>query len=471
VQGHPQAPWGAGAARAAGPLDLASLRIAVGSTRTDRRISLRRWGLLASVALALFLASPAEAGQFVPGELIVHYRDGTSAADEAAIEADAGTVAAGALPGGSRRLAIADGQSVAATAEELRGDPRVGYAVANYRAQASGFQPNDPGFPLQWNFWGPFGIRTPEAWSIASRRGAPGGRGAVVAVLDTGIAYRSSRGFRRAPDLRSFVRGYDFVDNDRYPFDLNGHGTHVAGTIGESTNNGIAVAGIAYRARIMPVRTLDSHGGGDAVTISRGIRYAARHHADVINLSLEFAPYVQAADVPDLLAALRYAHRRGVVVTAVAGNEGSLELPYPGRAPGVIAVAATTEGGCAADYSNAGSQVDVAAPGGGDDAPPGENPWDLAHCHPGIAGRSIFQQTFAAGFNVFGLPAGYYGTSMAAPHVAGLAALVIASKRLGRHPNPDAVARLIERTARDAGSPGYDVRYGHGLIDAAAALR
>ena len=226
----------------------------------------------------------------------------------------------------------------------------------------------------------------------------------MVAVLDTGVAYRSTRGFKRAPDLRSFVRGYDFVDNDRYPFDLNGHGTHVAGTIGESTNNGIAVAGIAYRARIMPVRTLDVHGAGDTVTISKGIRYAVRHHADVINLSLEFAPFVQAADVPDLLAALRLAHRRGVVVTAVAGNEGSMGLPYPARAPGVIAVAATTEAGCAADYSNAGPQVDVAAPGGGDDAVPADNPWDLAHCHPGVAGRPILQQTFDAAFNVFGLP-------------------------------------------------------------------
>jgi serine protease len=442
----------------------------VGSTRTHRRTRLGRYGLLVSLAAVLLLAPPAPAAPYVPGELIVHYREGTSDPEQTAIETSAGTHATGALPGGSKQLLIDDGGSVSTTAAELRGDPRVEYAVANLRAHASAFRPNDPGFGLQWNFWGPFGIDMPDAWSIASRRGAPGGRGAVVAVLDTGIAYRTYRGFKRAPDLRTFARGYDFVDNDRYPFDLNGHGTHVAGTIGESTNNGIGVAGIAYRARIMPVRTLDVHGGGDTVTISRGIRYAVRQHADVINLSLEFAPYVQASDVPDLLAALRYAHRHRVVVTAVAGNEASLGLPYPARAPGVIAVAATTESGCAADYSNAGPEVDVAAPGGGEDAPPADSPWDLAHCHPGVPGRPIFQQTFDAGFNVFGLPSDYYGTSMAAPHVAGLAALVIASTRLGRHPSPDAVERLIERTARDAGSAGYDVRYGHGLIDAAAAL-
>jgi serine protease len=443
----------------------------VGSTRTHRRTRLWRYGLLVSLAAVLLLAAPAPAAPYVPGELIVHYGEGTSDVEQTAIETSAGTHATGALPGGSKQLLIDDGGSVSTTAAELRGDPRVEYAVANLRAHASAFRPNDPGFGLQWNFWGPFGIDMPDAWSIASRRGAPGGRGAVVAVLDTGIAYRTYRGFKRAPDLRTFARGYDFVDNDRYPFDLNGHGTHVAGTIGESTDNGIGVAGIAYRARIMPVRTLDVHGGGDTVTISRGIRYAVRHHADVINLSLEFAPYVEASDVPDLLAALRYAHRRGVVVTAVAGNGATLGLPYPARAPGVIAVAATTESGCAADYSNAGPEVDVAAPGGGEDAPPADSRWDLAHCHPGVPGQPIFQQTFDARFNVFGLPSDYYGTSMAAPHVAGLAALVIASRRLRRHPRPDAVERLIERTARDAGSAGYDVRYGHGLIDAAAALR
>jgi serine protease len=417
------------------------------------------------------IPSGARAADYLPGELIVRYAAGTPADQQADIESRSGTLATGTLPGGSKQLQIEDGASVSATVAELRGDPRVDYAVANYRARATALRPDDPGFPLQWNFWGPFGINMPDAWSSASRRGAPGGRGAIVAVLDTGIAYRTYHGFRRAPDLRSFVRGYDFVENDRYPFDLNGHGTHVAGTVGESTNNGIAAAGMAYRARIMPVRTLDAQGAGDTVTISKGIRYAVRHHADVINLSLEFAPFVRAADVPDLLAALRYAHRHRVVVTAVAGNEASVGLPYPARAPGVIAVAATTEDGCAAAYSNAGPEVDVAAPGGGDDAPPGGSAWDAAHCHPGVPGRSIFQETFDAGLNAFGLPSGYYGTSMAAPHVAGLAALVIASKRLGRRPSPDAVERLIERTARDAGSAGYDIRYGHGLIDAAAALR
>jgi serine protease len=427
--------------------------------------------LIATPTAALAQSVPAGA-QYLPDEAIVRYHDGIGESGEARVESRSRTRVLAALPGGSKRLAIKDGESVRDTISELRRDPRVAYAVPNYVAHASAFHPNDPGFPLQWNFWGAFGINMPEAWSLARGRNAPGGRGAVVAVLDTGVAYRNLGRYRRAPDLSSFVRGYDFVDGDRYPLDLNGHGTHVAGTIAEATNNAIGATGIAYRASIMPLRTLDATGAGDAVTISRGIRYAVRHHADVINLSLEFAPFVRPSDIPDLLAAIRYARRRGVVVTAVAGNEATTEVPYPARAKGVIAVAATTESGCRAKYSNSGEQVDVAAPGGGDDALPApEDPWDVAHCHPDVRGRSIYQQTFSWDVARFSLPSGYYGTSMAAPHVAGLAALLIGSRRLGPSPSPAAVERRIEQTAHDIGPPGFDVGYGHGLIDAAAALR
>src|SRR5918996_1836614 len=216
---------------------------------------LRRLVVLTGLAAAFFVAAgPATAqarGGWVGGEVLVHYRSGTAEAAQAAVESRTGTRDEGTLPGGSKRLAIADGQSVADTVSELQRDPSVEYAVPNYVARASAF-PNDPGYALQWNFWGPFGINMPEAWSLASRRNAPGGRGAVVAVLDTGVAYRTLGPHRRAPDLRFFARGYDFVDGDRYPLDLNGHGTHIAGTIGEATNNGIGAAGIAYRARIMP---------------------------------------------------------------------------------------------------------------------------------------------------------------------------------------------------------------------------
>jgi serine protease len=438
------------------------------------RVTPRRRGLC-SIAAILFLVllvpGRAAAQPYVPGEVIVHYEAGTAPAQQLLVERAAGARAVADMPGGSKRLVVERG-SVSDAVAELRQQPGVAYAVPNFTARASAFYPNDPGLTLQWNFTGPFGINMPEAWSLASQRNAPGGRGAIVAVLDTGVAYRRLGAHRAAPDLRSFVRGYDFVDDDPYPIDLNGHGTHVTGTIAEATNNGVGAAGIAYDARIMPVRTLDASGSGDAVTIARGIRYAVSHGADVINLSLEFAPTVGAADVPDLLAALRYASARGAVVTAVAGNEGDpSQVPFPARSANVIAVAATTANGCQAKYSNAGPQVDVAAPGGGPDAAPADDDWDRANCRPDTPGASIYQETLVRGATQFAMPPGYYGTSMAAPHVAGLAALIVASGRLGPHPSPAAVQQLIEQTARDAGPPGYDTRYGHGLIDAAAALR
>ena len=405
---------------------------------------------------AAFAGDTPRTGSYVPGEVVVRVEGG----------------------GTAKLVEVPEGASVRGTAAELRQDPRVDYAVPNYVARASAFpgdpgtKPIDPGYGLQWNFWGPFGVNMPEAWALAARRGAPGGRGVTVAVLDTGVAYRTTGPYRRAPDLRAFVAGYDFVDHDRAPLDLNGHGTHVTGTIAESTNNRRGATGIAYGVRIMPVRTLDRWGAGDAVSVSRGIRWAVRHHADVINMSLEFPSFVNAAAIPQVMSAMRYARRYGVLITAVAGNRARTPvLPYPGRAHEVIAVAATTEHGCRAEYSNASADVDVAAPGGGRDAAMADDPWDAAHCRPELEGRSVYQQTFGDDMAHFALPSGYYGTSMAAPHVAGLAALIIGSRRLGRHPAPAAVQGLIERTARDIGPPGFDPAYGPGLIDAAAALR
>jgi serine protease len=415
---------------------------------------------LLPAALALIaLAAPAaaRAADYVPGEVIVKYREARAAGR--------------ALPGGSRLLRTAPGDSVRAKLEQLRQDPQVAYAVPNYIARASAFVPNDPGFHLQWNFSGPYGIHMPEAWEIARQKGVPGGRGTVVAVLDTGVAYRSTRHrYRRAPDLRRFVPGYDFVDEDRYPYDLNGHGTHVAGTIAETTNNGKAATGVAYRSQIMPLRVLDAEGAGDTISISRAIRFAARRRVDVINLSLEFDSSVRASQIPDIVRALRYARRRGVLVVGAAGNQADSVVAYPARASGVVAVAATTDSGCEADYSNAGIDVDLAAPGGGGNTPNDDNPWDVQACSHG-AGRDIYQQTFTSGLRRFGLPGGYEGTSMAAPHVSGVAALVIATTRLGSNPTPRALEEHLEQTAKDIGPTGFDSRYGYGLLDAAAALR
>ena len=431
--------------------------------------------LLSAAALALtLLVAPAaaEAASYVPGQVIVKYHAGTAPSTESQLEELAGTNTARALPGGAEQLAIADGDSVRQTVAELRKNPDVAYAVPNYKAHASAL-PNDPGLRKQWNFIGPFGIGMDEAWTLATAQGAPGGRGAVVAVLDSGVAYERHGRYRRAPDLRrsTFLKGYDFVGHDRHPNDVFGHGTHVAGTIAQATNNGIGAAGIAYRARIMPLRVLDWRGSGDSVAIARAIRYAAKHGADVINLSLEFPTEVRGAEIPDVIGALRYAQRKGVTVVAAAGNQADGAVAYPARAGSVIAVGAVTASGCEAEYSNAGTDLDVVAPGGGIDAPNDDDPWDAAHCRPDEPGRSIYQETFIRGVKRFGLPGGYEGTSMASPHVSGIVALLIATKRLGAHPSPALIKARIELTSTDLGVPGFDDRYGYGLVNAANALR
>ncbi len=406
--------------------------------------------LPAAAFAALALAAPSGAGAatppaYVPGEVIVHYTDGSSA--------------------------VKTGQAVQSKIRQLRKDPRVKTAVPNYIARASALTPNDPGFRLQWNMSGPFSINMPDAWDIARARRRGGGKGVTVAVLDTGVAYRTRGRFRRAPDLNRFAKGYDFVDNDPRPFDHNGHGTHVAGTIAESTNNGVGAAGIAYAAKIMPIRVLDSEGAGDTVAIARGIRYAARRGAKIINLSLEFDSSVRASQIPDIVSAIRYAHKRNVLIVAAAGNQGDTVVAYPARARYVMAVAATTIRGCQADYSDSGTDVDIAAPGGGSDAANSDTIYDRAVCRPDQPGNFVYQQTFTRNPRTFGLPNGYEGTSMAAPHVSGVAALLVGARRIGRYPSPTAIERHLERTARDVGATGFDPRYGNGLLDAAAALR
>jgi serine protease len=414
---------------------------------------------LALVALALALLIPAGASAagpdtYAPNEVLVKYATEHT-----------------------RLLRLAPGVSVTSALSRLRGRRDVLWAVPDYRAHASGeFIPNDPGTGgvagdwklLQWNFLGTFGVNAPEAWANVAADGAPGGRGVVVAVLDTGVAYANRGRFRRSPDFNpyGFVRGYDFVAKNPFPNDHNGHGTFVAGTIAEATNNHYGLTGLAYGARLMPVRVLNNQGEGEASTIAEGVRFAVRHGARVINLSLEFSSDVTASDIPELIEALRYARRRGVVVAA-AGNESHTTIAYPARAPDVIAVGATTEHGCLASYSNDGSGLTLVAPGGGADA---DLPGD-PNCHPELpSGHYIYQMTFTGSSpRRFGFPSGYEGTSMASPHVAATAALIIASGVLGRHPSLAQVTARLRATARPLGGPGDSRLYGAGLVNAGAA--
>jgi serine protease len=425
---------------------------------------------------------------------------GASAADPRPIVRDE-VVARFAGHDAEQVVALPENVGVREAVTALEGNPNVAYAAPNHVAHVSASQPvfpNDPGLSgrrggwqeLQWNFLpcGSLcgeppaapnlesigGVDAPGAWANLIDAKRAGGKGVTVAVVDTGVAYRSQgTEFRRSPDFAGsqFVRGHDHVEDDRTPLDENGHGTHVAGTIGERIDNKRAVTGLAYGAKIMPVRVLNARGAGTAHNVASGIEWAAEHGAEIINLSLEFCvsackPPDQVngcEDVPGVCEAIDAARAQGALVIGSAGNEGGAQVSYPGHHS--VAVGGSTERGCLAEYSNYADGLDMVAPGGGSDASyQGAGP----HCAPFTGGRTISQFTFKRqDFTDFGYPR-YEGSSMASAHVAAAAALVWArlEAELGRPPTPAEVQSRLESTARRVGSPTF---YGAGLLDAAAA--
>jgi len=286
--------------------------------------------------------------------------------------------------------------------------------------------PNDPDYSKQWNLRS---INVESAWDETK------GSGITVAVIDTGIS--------PVPDLKDtqFVNGYDFVNDRIEAFDDAGHGTHVAGTIAQSTNNGYGVAGIAYEASLMPLKVLGASGGGTVADIAEAIRFAADNEADVINMSLGGAGESKLME-----EAINYAHQKGVVLVAAAGNANQNSASYPARYPHVIGVAALDSAGIKAPYSNFGAGVDISAPGGSE------------------VGK-ILQETIdpETGEAVF---IGYQGTSMAAPHVAGVAALVKASGIT----EPDEVLRVLKQSARVVQEDPLN-HFGAGHLDASEAVK
>lgn len=339
--------------------------------------------------------------------------------------------------------------------KEYRKKKEVEYAEPNYLAYAQ-FTPNDPYYSYQWHFQNSSygGIQVEKAWEIAS------GSGVIVAVVDTGVAYEDyQQGLKRyckAPDFNQtcFVEGWDFVNNDSHPNDDNNHGTHVAGTIAQSTNNNLGVAGIAWKSCLMPLKALDKTGTGTYANIASAIRWAADHQAKVINLSLG-----GTADSQTLKDAVVYAYQKGVTIVAACGNENKANCLYPAAYDDyVIAVGATQYDETKAPYSNYGPSLDLVAPGGN---------LSVDQNNDGY-GDGILQQTFESSNKVCNF--GYYffqGTSMATPHVAGVAALLISA---GKANTPEEVRNILQQTAEDKGAPGRDDIYGWGLVNAAAAL-
>lgn len=315
-----------------------------------------------------------------------------------------------------------DSMTTADLLQFFRQRPDVVYAEPNFILMQNETQlPNDLLYRenYQWNLPA---IDIEKAWDISK-----GDEDIIIAVVDTGVDMDH-------PDLRRrLMKGYNVMENSSNFDDDNGHGTHVAGIIASETNNGEGIAGITWNNRIMPVKAMGSKGYGYTFDIAKGIIWAADHGADVINLSL--GNYQPSAFLEE---AIRYAYEKGAVLISAAGNDNSEQPSFPAAFPEVLSVSAVSYTGDKADFSNYGYYIDVTAPGV-------------------YIPSTYFKNQYAA----------LSGTSMASPHVAGLAGLILSV-------NPDLsnrqVMNIIKGTARDIGEKGRDAYFGNGLIDINAAL-
>lgn len=353
--------------------------------------------------------------------------------------------------------------------KQLRADPAVAWAEPNYirRAQAV---PGDEYYRYQWHY--PL-INLPAAWDITT-----GSNNVTVAVIDTGVLLRH-------PDLQGqLIAGYDFIADAARARDGSGidadpddpgdrtgaggsssfHGTHVAGTVAASSNTTRGVAGVAWQSRIMPIRVL-GQGGGTSFDIMQGVLYAAglanasgtvpARRADVLNLSLGGGSFSQAEQ-----NVYTQARNAGAIIVAAAGNESTAVPQYPASYDGVISVSAVSIRKTLASYSNSGVAVDVAAPGGDGGDVNGDGQDDMVLSTDGD--DSSGQIAFAYGFKA--------GTSMATPHVAGVIALM---KAVNPALTPNDIDTLLAagRLTVDIGPAGRDNSFGHGLIDALKSVQ
>ncbi|NML52302.1 S8 family serine peptidase [Streptomyces sp. R302] len=299
-------------------------------------------------------------------------------------------------------------------------------------AFATGCGSDDEPDPLRSRQWALDSLKLPDAW------GTDQGDDTVIAVVDTGVDPGH-------PDLKGrLVDGYDFVDGDDDPKDLNGHGTHVSGIAAAHTDNGIGIAGGAPGAKIMPVRVLGADGSGSDANITKGIVWAAQHGADVINLSLgESGLMARLLKGGVLNDAISFANGRGAVVVAAAGNDGTLLQPYELTTP-VLVVNAADRNGQPAEFTNFGARNAVAAPG-----------VDILSTLPTYTAKETVGNTTGYG--------ALSGTSMASPYVAAVAALLHQ-----RGLDPAEIMTAIRDTARN---PSANPKLGLGNVDAAAAVK
>ncbi|MFQ6020387.1 MAG: S8 family serine peptidase, partial [Dehalococcoidia bacterium] len=414
------------------------------------------------------------------GEIVIRFRPGVPKRAIRALNVRHGVQTLEVQPrSGLRRLALPPGASLDAVLAAYRSSPLTAEVGPSLTAQA--FEvPNDTNYSYQWHMHNTDGGAWAEAaWDLSTAKGA----GVVVAVIDTGAAYEDyedsygpySQSFKLAPDLATtpFVAPKDFVNNDLHANDDNGHGSHIIGTIAQDTNNGYGVAGIANQTTIMPLKALDISGFGSDADLVEAIYYAVDNGADVINMSLGF-PGTGAPDsvsgevcteIVGLNAALDYAYGQGVVVVAASGNEGAATVSCPAAYPTVIATGATVFDGTLASYSNTGDALAITAPGGNPNADDNNDGFS-----DGVLQETFCYDSFSTLIlNLYDTFCDVFisGTSMATAHATGAAALL-----LGEDPTltPAEVRFYLESTARDRGSPGWDIQYGSGVLEIRAAL-
>ncbi|TLM74722.1 hypothetical protein FDW81_04755 [Pseudarthrobacter sp. NamB4] len=435
--------------------------------------------------------APLAAASAATDQFIVRAKGSPGIASEAAATSEAAREAAGKLGVSARNIKVtAGGAQVVKTSRvlpaaeadafvaALRSAPNVAYAEPDIIMRPAAVAPNDPGYPSQWNLWEEAaGIRAPGAWDLNR------GTGAVVAVVDTGITAHSDLNPRILP-------GYDMISDADTARDGNGrdanpqdegdwvttdlcgiggedaisswHGTHVAGTIAAVGNNADGITGVAPEAKILPVRAIGACGGyasdvADSIIWAAGGQVAGLpvnpNRAGVINLSV-------GGDGPCSVTeqnAINFAHNAGATLVAAAGNSGlDAADTSPANCQNVITVAAAGRDGARAPYSNHGAVVDITAPGGNMD--------NTAEGHArGIVSTSNWGNTVPEGEAYEFL----HGTSMAAPHVAGVAALLISE--VGSTYTPDMVEKRLKATARPL-PIACPEGCGAGLVDAAKAL-
>ena len=390
-------------------------------------------------------------------QLIVQFREQAQERDVARVAREAGAARVKRSAFGNRYLVDLDaGFTMGEAMRRLGTAPEVEYAEVNGPVHAF-FKPNDLAFEVQWNFRM---IEAERTWDI--QKGDPS---VVVAVLDTGIAFEDFGPYRKAPDFGGtvFVQGRDIVNEDDHANDDNFHGTHVASTIAEATDNTLGATGLAFRCALMPVKVLDENGDGSFFEVAEGIDFAARNSSvKVINLSLG-----GDGNSNTVRAAIDRAVAAGITVVAAAGNDGRGTVSFPAALPNVIAVGAIDGRKQKAPYSNFGTELDLVAPGG-DNRRDDTGPNGVPDGRPdGILQQTLDPDSAERGiFNDFG----YFfvtGTSQATPHVAALAALLYQQGIT----NPTAIKAAMEQTAEDLGASGRDDTFGNGLIRPSLALK